>query len=99
MKAVQENTQNILHNKRTIDDNKRAIDELKNYTFNAFESAITRYEKIIHRLIVVVVLSLIMLFVSNAVWIYAWKQLDFADNTVINNTEGTTSFVGGDTSD
>lgn len=92
MKAVQENTKNI-------HDNKRAIDELKNYTFNAFESAITRYEKIIHRLIVVVVLSLVMLFISNAVWIYAWKQLDFADSTIINNTEGTTSFVGGDKSD
>lgn len=107
MKAVQENTKNILHNKhyinenkKSIQDNKEAIKELKQgyVPYAVFDSAVARYDKIVHRLIYALWGIVALLFISNAIWIYAWKQLD-PTTTVINNKEGTTSYIGGDTND
>ena len=89
---INENKSRILHNSKIIDDNKRSIEELKHYTFSAFESAIKRYERIVHLLIMVVILSLTLLFVSNAVWLYSWNR----HNATVVNTDGTTNFIGND---
>lgn len=47
----------------------------------AFESAQARSERMAHRLIVALVLAVIMLFASNAAWLYVWQQYDYCGET------------------
>lgn len=90
--AVQENKTKIHENRKDIASNKSAIDDLKAETRFMFESSQARLERIIHRMIAVVIVLIVLLFVSNAVWIYAWNTWDNDATTVINK-DG--NFIGG----
>ena len=99
---VEENKSKILHNsygiinnEQKITDNKKAIEELKlKYVpYDVFENAVARYDKIVHRLILIICGIVALLFLCNAIWLYAWKQLDFKNETIITQ-EGTTNKIG-----
>ena len=110
MKAIKDNKQKILDNKqsikenqKTIQENKTAINELKtNCTskcipYEVFESAISRYDKIVHRLIIVLGIVIALLFISNAVWIYAWHNADFSKReTTVITKDGVSNIIGSD---
>ena len=53
----------------------------KDVPFYAFESAVARGERSIKRLIIVLAVAIILLFASNAVWLYAWMQYDYVDTS------------------
>lgn len=46
----------------------------------AFESELARNERTIRRLIISLVLSVVLIFASNAVWLYAWMQYDYSSD-------------------
>ena len=56
-------------------------------SFIAFEATCTRFDRIIKRLTVALVICILLVFASNAVWLYAWMQYDYC------GTEETTETV------
>ena len=71
-------------------DDKRA----EAVSYIVYEASQTRSDRIIHRLIIALLLSVLLLFVSNAIWIYAWTHLE--SSTTIENTNGTSNYIGAD---
>ena len=67
--------------------------------FIAFESALARCERTIHRLIIVIIALIGLLVVTNALWICYENQFEDVTTTVTQELEGdnaSNSFVGGD---
>lgn len=46
-----------------------------------FESAQARSERTIKRLIIALIVSIVLLFASNAIWVYEWTQYDYTSET------------------
>lgn len=64
--------------------------EEKQIPFVVYEAAEARSERHIKRLIIALVISLILTFASNAIWLYAWCQYDYSseDYTYTQGGEG-----------
>jgi len=75
---IHDNNAKIRANEACIQNNKQAIAELRQ-----------NYVPLS-----VVCLVLMALFVCNAIWLYAWKQIDFGDTTITQG--GETNHVGGE---
>ena len=43
----------------------------------AFESVSARHERIIRRLITALIIAILLLFLSNGAWLWAWMQYDY----------------------
>lgn len=52
-----------------------------NIPYIAYESALARNERTIKRLIISLVLSIVLMFASNAVWLWAFSQYEYVDET------------------
>lgn len=73
------------------------MEQKETVSYLVYESSQTRLDKIIHRLIIGLVVTVALLFATNVVWMYMWSQYDFiADEVTVSNTEGITTFVGND---
>lgn len=63
------------------------------------ESAMSRNERLIKRLIFALVFSIFLIFISNAIWLYAWMQYDYESNTTqtidVNGKEGNANYING----
>ena len=67
--------------------------------FIVHESALTRMERVIKRLIIVLIIVISMLFISNAVWLYAWLQYDYNTETEtvnVDGKDGVANYIGND---
>lgn len=53
-----------------------------------YESAQVRSERHIKRLIIALVITIILMFVSNALWLYAWCQYDYTSEEVSYSQDG-----------
>ena len=67
--------------------------ENKSVSEYALEVVCTRLDKMNHRLVIVLVLSIVLLFGSNAAWLYAWTQYDYeseiTETTYTQDGQGT----------
>lgn len=54
----------------------------------AHEGALARMERTTSRLFKVIVVLIIALFLSNALWLWAWMQYDYASNDVTYAQDG-----------
>ena len=55
-------------------------------SFIAFEATCTRLDRIVKRLTIALVLCAVLLFASNAMWLYAWIQYDYTSETTTTET-------------
>lgn len=102
-RSILDNHLDIRHNQKEINENKSAIHQLKtNCSTNCvphavFDSAVAKYDKIVHKLIVALCIVIILLFVSNAVWLFVWNagNVGRKETTVITK-DGVSNFVGND---
>ena len=68
----------------------------------AHEGILTRMERTIKKLWIALIVAVILMFVSNAIWIYEWMQYDYTSETVTNDTVtvdgkmGNANYIGGD---
>ena len=46
-----------------------------------YESAEARAERTVKRLIIALIVTILLLFASNAIWLYAWNQYDYVSET------------------
>ena len=56
----------------------------------ALELICTRMDKINKRTMIALILTIFMLFASNAAWLWAWMQYDYSSETTETTTETVT---------
>ena len=67
--------------------------ETKDIPFIAYEYTMARFERTIKRLIIALILAIIMLFASNAMWLYEWCQYDYSDVTIDSQDGGNANYL------
>lgn len=71
-------------------------DESVTVPYIVYEGELARQERKENRLIVVIALTIILLFASNAAWLYAWMQYDYTseESVSINGADGIANYIG-----
>ena len=59
-------------------DCKTCKENRANVPYIVHESAEARHERTEKRMIVALIMAIVLLFVSNAVWLWAWMQYDYS---------------------
>jgi len=62
--------------------------EEKNVSYLVFESIMARNERHIKRLTIALMVSVILIFLSNAIWLYAWCQYDYTSESTTYSQDG-----------
>ena len=61
-----------------------------------FEAAQARNERAIKHLVVALIVALVMIFVSNACWLWAWMQYDYSGEETVVQQDGEGLNIYGD---
>ena len=73
--------------------------ENNNIPYIVYEASLAREERQQKRLVIVIVILIVLLFITNALWIYAWNQYDYIDESVsvdVDSSEGNANYIGND---
>lgn len=64
----------------------------------AHESTMARYERTLKRMIIALAITVVLLFATNAAWLYVWNQYDYESETVTvdSNDGGNANYIGND---
>lgn len=62
--------------------------------FIVYEGTIARFERTIRRLLMLVCITTLLLFATNAIWIYEWNQYDCEDVSIENQDGGNANYIG-----
>lgn len=54
----------------------------------AHESIVAKMERTIKRLYILIIISVFLIFASNAVWLYYWNQYEYTDEKVRCEQDG-----------
>ena len=87
-KHIEINKEKIQQNRERIEGNRTEIEKVRDEARYFYESSQTRLEMIIHKLIVALIVVVVLLFVSNAIWIYAWNSSDRSMTITNENVVG-----------
>lgn len=71
--------------------NTNKLPELQDKTavpFFVYETEVARNERTTKRLIIALVIAIILIFASNAAWLYAWTQYDYTSEEVTYSQDG-----------
>ena len=64
-----------------------------------FESVSARHERIIRRLTTAVIVAILVIFCSNAIWLWAWMQYDYTSETTetvtVDGANGVAAYANG----
>lgn len=62
------------------------------------ESSMARMERQIKRLWIAVIVTVCLLFVSNAAWLYCWCQYDYSSEEIVtvDGKDGIANYIGND---
>jgi hypothetical protein len=76
--------------------------ENKNVSYAVFEGVQIRHERTLKRLIIALSISVILMFATNALWLYAWCQYDYSSEQSTVTVEqdakdgGNANYIGND---
>ena len=60
------------------------------------ESVISRAERQHKRILIALIISIILVFASNALWLYAWMQYDYSGEEItVDSNDGIANYIGG----
>lgn len=59
-----------------------------------YEAMQAKNERTTKRLIMALMISIILLFACNAVWLYAWMQFEYVNEEVTVDGEGIANYIG-----
>lgn len=74
-------------------------DQVCNVPYVVYESAQTRMERANKRLIIALIISICLMFVTNLAWLYYWNQYDYSyeDTSVdVDAKDGVANYIGND---
>mgnify|MGYP007069965465 CR=1 FL=1 len=61
-----------------------------------YEGAMARFERHHRRLVIALIISIALVFISNAIWLYAWTQYDYtSEDVTVDSTDGIANYIGG----
>lgn len=64
------------------------------------EGDMTRGERTIKKLVIALVVAIALIFVSNAIWLYAWMKYDYvssdSSNIEVDGKDGVANYIGND---
>ena len=66
----------------------------KDVPYIVFESEMTRLERMIKRLAILLGLVIALLFLSNIAWLTFFNQFDFDTTTTTQETQGNANYIG-----
>lgn len=64
------------------------MDNMQTIPYIVYESSETRSERHIKRLIIALIITIILMFVSNALWLWAWCQYDYTSEQISYSQDG-----------
>lgn len=67
--------------------------EERNVPYIVYEGTMARFERIIKRLMIMLIIAVAMLFASNAFWLYEWCQYDYSDVTIDSKDGGNANYL------
>jgi hypothetical protein len=75
------------------------MDNKENIPYIVYEATQARSERTIKKLIIALVISIILMFATNAIWLYAWCQYDYSSEetstiTTVDGKDGTANYIG-----
>lgn len=68
-------------------------------SFITFEAMCTRFDYIIKRLTIALIICIVLMFASNAAWLYAWLQYDYygveetTETVTVDGKEGIANYA------
>lgn len=65
----------------------------KDVPYIVFEGTVARFERTIKRLIILITITILLLFASNAIWIYEWCQYDYSTIMVDSEDGGHANYL------
>lgn len=71
--------------------------EEKSVPFVVYEAAQSRNERTARRLVTALVIAIALMFVTNAIWLYAWMQYDYSGEEteiLVDGKEGIANYIG-----
>lgn len=70
--------------------------DMPDIPFYGFEAEMVRYERIIKHLLIALVVSIALIFISNMAWLWFFNQFDIIGDTVQleSREEGNASYMG-----
>lgn len=66
----------------------------KDVPYIVFEGELTRLERMIKRLAILLALVIALLFLSNIAWLTFFNQFDFDTTTTTQETQGNANYIG-----
>lgn len=63
-------------------------DNKNNVSFIVYEGTLVRHERTVKRLIIALVITIILMFLSNLGWLYAWMQYDYIGEEITYSQDG-----------
>lgn len=81
---------------------KKEFDSVPSIPYFAYEGSMSRCERIIKKLTLALVITILLVFASNAIWLYAWMQCDYTDTEstetvdVDGSGDGIANYIGND---
>lgn len=73
--------------------------DYQNIPYFAHEGIMSRYERIIKKLVIALLVAIVLIFASNAIWLYAWVQYDYAgteESVDVESRDGIANYIGND---
>lgn len=71
--------------------------EGKSVPYIVYEAEAARHERTVKRLIIAVVVSIILIVLTNIAWIWAWMQYDYSgEEIIVDAGNGTANYIGND---
>lgn len=77
---------------------KSAHDKMESIPFAAHESIMARMERANKRMALALIIAIVLMFASNAAWLYAWFQYDYSTEAVFVDSQdsGNANYIGED---
>lgn len=82
-------------------DGKHSDGKGQSVPFVVHESAMARNERTVKRLVIVLIAAIVLIFASNAIWLYAWMQYDYSSGMAtsevnVDGKDGIANYIGND---
>lgn len=68
----------------------------ENVPYIVHEAAMARNERNVKRMIIAIIMAIVLLFASNALWLWAWMQYDYESYEAVTDNGGDANIVGND---
>lgn len=80
-----------------MQDETRKNDEVLSVPYVVYESAQTRMERTIKRLVIALIVAIALTFATNLAWLYYWNQYDYTTTEVdVDAKDGIANYIGND---